>query len=333
MPLPGPEAAIPIGAAASLDDHAMPAFEGAASRRHQRRPVRRIRREAWLHALRHARALAGARTFVQFAGWPRSGHSLIGALIDAHPRAAIAHELDAMGLFHKGVPATQLPALCLANARDFTRAGRYWNGFSYAVPGAPHGPRPQLSVIGDKKGDWATRWSAADPDLATRLALASKLETRWILVTRHPEDNVATMTLRQGRHYDRLRIAARGATSEAIRAAQLDGQIPAAVDDAMITDYQALAAATAALKTRVPAGNWHEIPYERFTAAPEAELERLAAFLGLDPDPAWRDAAARLVSPSGTQSRARLSWTADQRKELAKTIAEYDFLAAYREGT
>ncbi len=330
MPLPGPDAAVPTGRTASPNDHSVPVFEGAESRRHQRREVSRLRIEAAWLSLRHAVALRGARTFVQFAGWPRSGHSLIGALIDAHPHAAIAHELDAMGLFRKGIPARRLPALCLANARAFTRAGRYWNGFCYAVPGAPHGPGHGLRVVGDKKGDWATRWSAADPTLVPRLAAASRLDCRWILVTRHPADNIATMTLRQGRVYDRLRIAEAGNAAGAIRAAQSEGQIPTQIDDAMIADYAALASATAALKAQVPPGHWHEIAYERFTAAPGEELERLAAFLGLDPDPAWRESAAALVAPSGRRSREQLSWTPQQRARVAEIVAEHDFLSPYR---
>jgi len=33
------------------------------------------------------------RNFVLFVGYPRSGHSLVGSLIDAHPHAIIAHEV------------------------------------------------------------------------------------------------------------------------------------------------------------------------------------------------------------------------------------------------
>ena len=36
------------------------------------------------------------RGFVIFVGQPRTGHSLVGALLDAHPNALIAHELDAL---------------------------------------------------------------------------------------------------------------------------------------------------------------------------------------------------------------------------------------------
>ena len=34
------------------------------------------------------------RTFVLFIGYPRSGHSLVGSLIDAHPHAVVSHEVD-----------------------------------------------------------------------------------------------------------------------------------------------------------------------------------------------------------------------------------------------
>lgn len=37
------------------------------------------------------------RTFLFFIGYPRSGHSLIGSIIDAHPQAIVAHEYDVIG--------------------------------------------------------------------------------------------------------------------------------------------------------------------------------------------------------------------------------------------
>lgn len=36
---------------------------------------------------------ASVRTFVLFVGYPRSGHSLIGSIMDAHPNIIIAHEV------------------------------------------------------------------------------------------------------------------------------------------------------------------------------------------------------------------------------------------------
>ena len=36
-------------------------------------------------------------TLIMFIGYPRSGHSLIGSLIDAHPHAIVANEFDLVG--------------------------------------------------------------------------------------------------------------------------------------------------------------------------------------------------------------------------------------------
>ena len=36
----------------------------------------------------------GVETFVMFIGYPRSSHSLVGAVLDAHPEIIIPHEYD-----------------------------------------------------------------------------------------------------------------------------------------------------------------------------------------------------------------------------------------------
>ena len=37
-------------------------------------------------------AVEGVEKYVFFAGYPRSGHSMIGSVMDAHPNMVIAHE-------------------------------------------------------------------------------------------------------------------------------------------------------------------------------------------------------------------------------------------------
>ncbi|KAJ7379389.1 hypothetical protein OS493_016626 [Desmophyllum pertusum] len=38
----------------------------------------------------------GVETFVMFIGYPRSRHSLVGAILDAHPEIIIPHEYDVL---------------------------------------------------------------------------------------------------------------------------------------------------------------------------------------------------------------------------------------------
>ena len=184
-------------------------------------------------------------------------------------------------------------------------------------------------MIGDKKGDWASRWCAVMPDLPERLAAATPLRMRWILVTRHPFDNVATMSLRQGRAYDLLRIGAPpGGVGAALAREQAQGRIASDASDAMVDDYRALCAATAGIKARVPQDSWFEIAHEDLVADPRAGLERLAAFVGLDADPVWLAAAAALLRAGG-RSRDRVGWTPAQRAALTCEIAARDFLRGY----
>ena len=59
--------------------------------------------------------------YCMFVGYPRSGHSLVGAMFDAHPDIVIAHELDALRYLKAGVwqiPAAQSPAAPVRTLRE-----------------------------------------------------------------------------------------------------------------------------------------------------------------------------------------------------------------------
>ena len=314
---------------AAARSHSLPLFDGAASRRHVDVPLWKVRLAALPRpGLRPSPALDRVESLLQFVGFPRSGHSLVGALIDAHPDAVIAHELDAMGLFRAGLRWPQIARLIVRNADAFAREGKWWNGYRYAVEGAPP-PSAHPRVIGDKKGDWAARWCARTPDLLERLAASGAPRPRWLLVTRAPADNIATMTLRRGGAYDRIRIAAAQggvAAGAALDAAQADGTLAREADDEMIADYRALCTAIAGMKAEVPAGNWLDVDYDAFARDPTATLERIARFAELDPDPDWLAASAKLVRAGGSRSRERLHWRDDQRRALEALERDFPFL-------
>lgn len=310
--------------------HARPVFEGRASRRHRRDPIWRLRLEA--AAGRLSGGFGGVETFVQFAGFPRSGHSLVGSLLDAHPEALIAHELDAMGLVAAGLSEAEIFALIRANSAAFERHGRWWNGYSYAVPGGAGGRAPALRVIGDKKGDWAVRRTREDPGLLDRLAaLTPRRRRAWILVLRNPFDNVATMSLRKGRLYDRLRIEApdREAFRARLAGAQREGGIAAEALEEMVEDYAGLCEGVAALKARTAPQDWMELRHEDLAADPEGEIRRLLDFLGLADRDGFAARTAGLVGRSPRRSRRDVAWPEARRGALEALIARHAFLEGY----
>ncbi|ROO25684.1 hypothetical protein [Salinisphaera japonica] len=313
--------------------HSIPAFDGHASRRHESVSIRRLNARGAFEALRHRRRLAGIQSIVHFAGFPRSGHSLIGSIIDAHPNARIAHELDAIGLLEAGLPLSRIAALMDHASRVFTRHGRYWNGYCYYVEGASHHRGDTLSVIGDKKGDMAVKRIQARPDLLEQLNRDTRWRKPWICVTRNPFDNIATMSLRAGRAYDALRTRTPepAAFAAALRQSQADGHIADTVSDEQIDIYAALCETVERIRSHTAETDWHTLCHSALAAAPHGVLSRLMAFLGLpiDPDHIARSAALIHTRPSAT--RELVAWPAAARERVAGLIERYPFLAHYRD--
>ena len=82
--------------------HSVPSFENEKSRKHSAIPLWKLALKGSFQTVHKPNAYGRVNSFVQFLSFPRSGHSLIGSLLDAHPNAIVSHELDAMGLVHKG---------------------------------------------------------------------------------------------------------------------------------------------------------------------------------------------------------------------------------------
>lgn len=313
------------------DTHSVPVFEGSQSRRHHDVPLWRLALTGMAGAVRHRGRFGAVGGFVQFIGFPRSGHSLIGSILDAHPQAVVSHELDAMGLIKKGISGRLLYALIVENSAAFSRSERYWNGFSYAVPGQHNGRTEELAVIGDKKGDWAVRWFAEDPRLVGAAYDAVGARCRWVLVTRHPLDNIATMSLRKNRTYDKLRIASED--SDAFRAqlavAQDAGAVAAAARDDMIDDYEGLCLGIERMQAAIPEADRVHVVYEHFVKHPESEIRRLCRFLGLDSDEGYVAACSSIVRDSPNKSRTAVAWTDAQLERVLSLTRSFSFLHTY----
>jgi hypothetical protein len=240
------------------------------------------------------------KTYCMFVGYPRSGHSLIGSLLGAHPDMVIAHELDALRLLRLGFRRNQLYALILANDRSFTTSGRRWTGSDYTVSTRWQGTFRRLDVIGDKKGGQSTRRLRDRPELLDRLRRTVQVPVRAVHVVRNPFDNIASMKLR------------RDAPLESVA-----------------EQYLGLCGAMAALRRRFAADELAEVRYEDLVAHPRTALRSLAGFLGVDADPAWVAAAAAVVDDRPSRSRAKLTWTAELVRGIERGIGRHEFLDGY----
>ncbi|WP_169334851.1 sulfotransferase [Salinimonas chungwhensis] len=277
------------------------------------------------------RAFSRINNFVQFLSFPRSGHSLIGSLLDAHPNAIVSHELDAMGLIHKGVPQAPIYGLIENNSKTFTQHGRFWNGFSYKVENQPHGFSDSLTVIGDKKGDWAVRWFDKNPELITQLRKTIKNNIRWVLVTRNPLDNIATLSLRKNRTYDEVRIQHKSGDTFAaeLKSRQESGKIAASVRDDMIADYRLLCDTISKMQHELAEEEVLHVVYEDFCKDPNKGLSTICKFLNIEPSTDYLKNCSSKITTSLHKSRQRVSWSPSQIAEVKDITQSHDFLNCY----
>lgn len=241
--------------------------------------------------------------FVLFVGYPRSGHSLVGSLLDAHPEIAIAHELDVMRFMFGGFGRNKILTLLRENATRLARVGRRWGPYDYRVSGQWQGRTRRLRVIGDKKGGATTTRIAANPASLDRLIDHIALPVRAIHVVRHPLDNVASIARR---HY------------------------PDAVDPTAmaIRRFSGLARANAAIVGRL-GDRIITVRLEDLIAAPAPTMQRLASFVGVTAGNDWLAAAGAIVKAPARRSRDRTDWLDEHRADIGALIQAIDFLRGY----
>src|SRR5262245_5770585 len=130
--------------------------------------------------------------FCLFIGYPKSGHSLVGALLDAHPEMVIAKATNPLALVAvDGMPRREAFDLLLENSRQEALRGRKQNKYRYAVEGQWQGRVRTLRVLGDKFSDRTTKRIAKSPEALAVFAREVGVPLRLIHVVRNPFDMIA----------------------------------------------------------------------------------------------------------------------------------------------
>ena len=232
-----------------------------------------------------------------FVGYPRSGHSLVGAILDSHPRAVIAHELDLVACWEQGVTWPELASLIVANSSRTARNGRRQSGYSYALSGQGESSGPK--VLGDKKGGRTAQYLLQAPDILSRFQADTPWPISLIHVVRDPRDNVATM-------------------------ARLHGLSP----EKALNSYRRRAEAVAALQQTWPSDRFLNFYLEDLVGRPDSQLARLFNFLNLELTESHRRAIRKLIFDTPRTTRDQIDWGSTQH-DLEATCRSLPHLRRY----
>lgn len=246
------------------------------------------------------------RTFGFFVGHNKSGTSMVGGLLDAHPNVIMADEIDALKYVEAGFDRDQLFYLLLKGSRSEARKGRVTarrlTPYSYAVPGQWQGRFTTPMVVGDSRSGTSTRRLGENLGLLDRLAEAMPgVAVRLIQVIRNPFDPISVMMVRGGRSF-------RNAVDHYFQACEVLLEI----------------------RRRVEPGALLPVRYETFVAYPQGELTTVCRFLGVEPDPDYLAACAAIIRRAPDRSREMVEWPRRWINEVHQRIFDVDFLEGYR---
>jgi len=236
-----------------------------------------------------------------FLGHGRSGHSLVGALLNAHPDAVIAHELDAFFYLRHGISRDQLYALILERDSWFTQqSGSQWTEYNYAVPHQWQGRFQTLRIIGDKKGGKSSERLRERPELFPKLRRLVKVPMRIVQVIRNPYDNITTMSRRSGRPLEL-------SLEKYFRTCETNQQIMAQCEPSEVITLR----------------------HEDVIVDPKKELRKLWQFFKLPCSEDYLKDCASIIYSSPSKTRLKGEWTESLKARVQEEIKRYDFLDGY----
>ena len=249
----------------------------------------------------------GAGAVCLFLSPPRSGHSLLGALLDAHPDAAIGHELDALLFLRWGWQLAEVLPLMERSAQWAAHQEQLPGGYGYRLQGQGQVRRPL--VVGDKHGEANLVELIRRPWLQQRLEESDTAPVHWVRAVRHPLDNIATLA----RRIDSIAPGLVPREGTALQRAE--------------AYYFRLVDAMAISGSGQP--RLLDVQHEALLAEPQQELRRIAAFLKLEPEPHWLEHCRSLVQPLPHLSRQTAAWEQGQAERILRRCRAYPFLSGY----
>ena len=245
------------------------------------------------------------QTFCMFIGHTKSGSSLVGALLDAHPEIILADEADVLRYVIDGFGKEQIFHILLKGSYREAMKGRVTarrlDPYSLAVPDQWQGRYRQLRVIGDSKAGPSVRRLSKRPELLGKTQKVMKgVGSKFIHVIRNPFDPMSVMMIRGKRTFENA-----------------------------LEHYFDYCETLVALRKQLDSSNLIAVRYEEFVQQPEMKLAEVCRFLGVDVDEDYLGACAGILHDSPERSREMVEWRADWIEIVQKRIEQVDFLEGY----
>ena len=123
--------------------------------------------------------------FLMFAGYPRSGHTLVASILNAHSNVMISNQLFILKDIERNIKGA-----LYKDIQNGSNSIGTWK--KEALVPHPPIPKTNITVIGDKTGHRTIELLKTNPENLEVLKNMVGIPVKWIHVVRNPYDNIAT---------------------------------------------------------------------------------------------------------------------------------------------
>jgi len=244
-------------------------------------------------------------SFCLFIGHGRSGHSIVGALLDAHPNIIISDEADTIGMMLHGFPRNKiLSAIVLKSQwqayRKRTKSGLGGKQYSYWVPRQWQGKHHNLRVLGDSKAGVTVDHLQKNPYALERLLSLLQLKLKVILVLNNSYDNIITMVLRGGRSLEKT-----------------------------TNNYFKKFETIIKISDQINPKDLIVVRHEQLIKHPKETLQKITNFLEMESSQNYLDACAEIIYESPNKTRNKIEWDKALINKVKENIDVIDYLTGY----
>ncbi len=258
---------------------------------------------------RYEHLFSELKSFCLFIGHGRSGSTLVGHLLNAHPNIVMSNELDALKYLDKGLTQKQLFALIHFVSKRVALRGSLGGGnYKYAVPGQYQGRHKKLQVIGDRKAGATSIRILKKPELLQNLKQSITVNKKFIHVVRNPFDTISTTFKKTHRKPDE------NSESHLKRA---------------IGYYFDRCNTVQTVKKEFADSDLMLVFHEDLIAEPKINVKKLCDFLGVESTQGYLDDCAKIVMTRPHKARRTIEWTTDLINLVESRMDKFPWLKKY----
>ena len=276
------------------------------------------------------------KTFVFFVGVGRSGHSIVGVLLDNHPHIVISDELN---VFNTLLADRKVNKYSLFNQIWFTSHKKAVTadtssnlhstskGYSLAIDGLYQGSyQSYIDVIGDKMGGTTIKMFLANPrEFETRLnrlrTMTNNLTVKVFRVIRNPYDNIATMVIYKHVNFNATEVVKIKNSNMVLNASsELVYQ--------RINYYFKFFQASELMRQQFNL-DIMDVHGKDLITNPTVIVNKMCDFLRVSCSNNYLNTVGRKIFSSESKTRYKVAWTDEQLSEIRENILKYDTLRRY----